>query len=105
MTLDCDSVLCVKWRPESAATTRREIDQQEKFISFFKVGIVQRMMNARDTPAIESTAGARAANVSVDNLSEVISDLDKKARPAHYFSGLLGRAILRDPPAYSHGAE
>jgi type IV secretion system protein VirB4 len=89
MTLDCDSILCTKWRPKSAATTRREIDQQEKFISFFKVGIVQRMMNSRDTAAIESTAGARAANVSVDNLSEVISDLDKKAQGEYSLRLLL----------------
>jgi type IV secretion system protein VirB4 len=89
MTLDCDSILCAKWRPKSAATTRREIDQQEKFISFFKVGILQRVMNSSDTSAIESTAGARAANVSVDNLSEVISDLDKKAQGEYSLRLLL----------------
>src|SRR6202012_2008397 len=38
MTLDCDGILCSTWRPKSSATARREIDQQEKFISFFKVG-------------------------------------------------------------------
>jgi type IV secretion system protein VirB4 len=89
MTLDCDSVLCAKWRPKSAATTRREIDQQEKFISFFKVGILQRVMNSSDTSAIESTAGARAANINVDNLSEVISDLDKKAQGEYSLRLLL----------------
>jgi len=89
MTLDCDSVLCAKWRPKSAATTRREIDQQEKFISFFKVGILQRVMNSTDTSAIESTAGARAANINVDNLSEVISDLDKKAQGEYSLRLLL----------------
>src|SRR5260221_3511974 len=47
------------------------------------------MMNASDTSAIESTAGARAANVSVDNLSEVISDLDKKAQGEYSLRLLL----------------
>ena len=39
LTLDCDTILCSTWRPKSSATARREIDQQEKFISFFKVGV------------------------------------------------------------------
>jgi type IV secretion system protein VirB4 len=42
MTLDCDSVLCSTWRPKSTTAARKEIDQQEKFISFFKVGVLTR---------------------------------------------------------------
>ena len=38
LSLDCDSILCSTWRPKSAAG-RKEIDQQEKFNEFFKVGI------------------------------------------------------------------
>jgi type IV secretion system protein VirB4 len=38
LTLDCDSVLCTIWRVKSASAARSEIDAQEKFISFFKVG-------------------------------------------------------------------
>ena len=40
LKLDCDAILCSTWRPKSSATARREIDQQEKFISFFKVGVL-----------------------------------------------------------------
>ena len=39
LTLDCDSVLCSTWRVKSASAARSEIDAQEKFISFFKVGV------------------------------------------------------------------
>src|SRR5207249_4630253 len=39
LTLDCDSVLCSSWRPKSSSAARGEIDAQEKFISFFKVGV------------------------------------------------------------------
>ncbi len=77
MTLDCDSVLCTTWRPKSAAQARAEISQQEKFISFFKVGIFSRVMAGRDTSALEDGAGARAADSNVDDLSDVIRELDK----------------------------
>ena len=80
MTLDCDSVLCTSWRPKSAASARSEISQQEKFISFFKVGVLSRVMSGRDTASLEDTAGARAADASVDDLSEVIRSLDKTAQ-------------------------
>jgi type IV secretion system protein VirB4 len=80
LTLDCDSVLCTTWRPKSTTAARSEIDAQEKFISFFKVGVLARVMNVRDTTALETGAGARAANNSVDDLSEVIRSLDKKAQ-------------------------
>jgi type IV secretion system protein VirB4 len=80
MTLDCDSVLCTTWRPKSTTAARSEIDAQEKFISFFKVGVLTRVMSGRDTASLETGAGARAANTQVDDLGEVIRSLDKKAQ-------------------------
>ncbi|MGB0065520.1 MAG: type VI secretion protein, partial [Terracidiphilus sp.] len=80
MSLDCDSVLCTTWRPKSTAAARSEIDAQEKFISFFKVGVLTRVMSGHDTAALETGAGARAANTQVDDLGEVIRSLDKKAQ-------------------------
>jgi len=80
MTLDCDSILCSTWRPKSTTAARGEIDAQEKFISFFKVGVLTRVMSGRDTASLETGAGARAANTQVDDLGEVIRSLDKKAQ-------------------------
>ncbi len=80
MSLDCDSVLCTTWRPKSTAAARSEIDAQEKFISFFKVGVLTRVMSGHDIAALETGAGARAANTQVDDLGEVIRSLDKKAQ-------------------------
>ncbi|MGB6130361.1 MAG: type VI secretion protein [Acidobacteriaceae bacterium] len=80
LTLDCDSVLCSTWRPRSTTAARSEIDAQEKFISFFKVGVLTRVMSGRDTASLETGAGAKAANSSVDDLSLVIRELDKKAQ-------------------------
>jgi type IV secretion system protein VirB4 len=80
LALDCDSVLCTTWRVKSASAARSEIDAQEKFISFFKVGVLTRMMSGRDTASLETGAGAKAANTNVDDLSEVIRSLDKKAQ-------------------------
>jgi type IV secretion system protein VirB4 len=80
LTLDCDGILCSTWRPKSSATARREIDQQEKFISFFKVGVLSRRMAGRDAASLDTGAGAKAANVAVDDLSEVVRSLDKKAQ-------------------------
>lgn len=77
MALDCDSILCMTWRPKSAAQARAEINQQEKFINFFKTGVLSRVMNARNPAATEDGAGARAADANVDDLSEVIRSLDK----------------------------
>jgi ABC-type cobalamin/Fe3+-siderophores transport system ATPase subunit len=79
LTLDCDSVLCTTWRVKSTSAARSEIDSQEKFISFFKVGVLQRVMSGRDTTSLDTGAGAKAANRNVDDLSEVIGSLDKKA--------------------------
>jgi type IV secretion system protein VirB4 len=78
--LDCDSVLLATWRPKSTAAARSEIDAQEKFISFFKVGVLARVMSGRDTASLETGARARAANTQVDDLGEVIRSLDKKAQ-------------------------
>ena len=65
---------------EVHAAARSEIDAQEKFISFFKVGVLTRVMSGRDTASLETGAGAKAANINVDDLSEVIRALDKKAQ-------------------------
>jgi type IV secretion system protein VirB4 len=62
----------------STSAARSEIDSQEKFISFFKVGVLQRVMSGRDTASLDTGAGAKAANRNVDDLSEVIHALDKK---------------------------
>jgi len=80
MALDCDSVLCTTWRLKSATAARSEIDAQEKFISFFKVGVLTRVMSGHDTASLETGAGARAANTQVDDLGDVIRSLDKKAQ-------------------------
>ena len=80
LSLDCDSILCSTWRPKSTATARHEIDQQEKFITFFKVGVLSRVMAGKDTASLETGAGAKAANVAVDDLSEVIRSLDRKSQ-------------------------
>jgi type IV secretion system protein VirB4 len=89
LTLDCDSVLCSTWRVKSTASARNEIDAQEKFISFFKVGLLTRVMSGRDTASLETGAGAKAANINVDDLSEVIRSLDKKAQGEYSLRLLL----------------
>ena len=89
LTLDCDSVLCSTWRVKSTSSARSEIDAQEKFISFFKVGVLTRVMSGRDTASLETGAGAKAANNSVDDLSEVIRSLDKKAQGEYSLRLLL----------------
>jgi type IV secretion system protein VirB4 len=89
LTLDCDSVLCSTWRVKSTSATRSEVDAQEKFISFFKVGVLQRVMSGRDTASLETGAGAKAANNSVDDLSEVIRSLDKRAQGEYSLHLLL----------------
>jgi type IV secretion system protein VirB4 len=89
MTLDCDSVLCSTWRPKSTSAARSEIDAQEKFISFFKVGVLTRVMSGRDGASLETGAGAKAANLSVDDLSQVIRELDKKAQGEYSLRLLL----------------
>lgn len=87
LTLDCDSVLCSTWRVKSTSAARSEIDAQEKFISFFKVGVLTRVMSGRDS-ALDTGAGAKAANNNVDDLSEVIRSLDKKAQGDFRFASV-----------------
>ncbi len=89
LTLDCDSILCSTWRVKSTTAARSEIDAQEKFISFFKVGVLTRVMSGRDTASLETGAGAKAANSNVDDLSQVIRDLDKKAQGEYSLRLLL----------------
>jgi type IV secretion system protein VirB4 len=89
LTLDCDSVLCSTWRVKSTSAARSEIDAQEKFISFFKVGVLTRVMTGRDAASLETGAGAKAANTSVEDLSEVIRSLDKKAQGEYSLRLLL----------------
>lgn len=86
LNLDCDSILCSTWRPKSTTAARKEIDQQEKFISFFKVGVMSRVMSGRDSASLDTTAGAKAANLNVDDLSAVIRNLDKKAQGLYTLS-------------------
>ncbi|HEX2918645.1 MAG TPA: type VI secretion protein, partial [Edaphobacter sp.] len=50
------------------------------FISFFKVGVLTRVMSGRDTASLDTGAGAKAANLQVDDLSDVIRSLEKKAQ-------------------------
>jgi type IV secretion system protein VirB4 len=89
LKLDCDSVLCSTWRVKSTSSARSEINAQEKFISFFKVGVLTRVMSGRDTASLDTGAGAKAANSSVDDLSEVIRSLDKKAQGEYSLRLLL----------------
>jgi type IV secretion system protein VirB4 len=89
LKLDCDSVLCSTWRVKSTSSARSEIDAQEKFISFFKVGVLTRVMSGRDTASLDTGAGAKAANSSVDDLSEVIRSLDKKSQGEYSLRLLL----------------
>jgi len=62
LTLDCDSVLCSTWRVKSTSSARSEIDAQEKFISFFKVGVLTRVMSGRDTASLDTGAGRWTAS-------------------------------------------
>jgi type IV secretion system protein VirB4 len=86
--LNCDSVLCTTWRPRSAASVRKEIGAQEKWLDFFKVGIFQRVMAGRNFAALDKGAGAKAASEGVDDLSLVVTELGKKAQ-GEYTARLL----------------
>jgi type IV secretion system protein VirB4 len=77
MELDCDSVLCSVWRPQSESATRKEVTSQEKFLEFFKLSPFQRLMSGKNTAPLEATAAAKAVAGNVDNLTEVVSSLDK----------------------------
>ncbi|MGI4826941.1 MAG: VirB4 family type IV secretion system protein [Janthinobacterium lividum] len=89
LTMDCDAVLCSTWRPKSSSAARKEIDQQEKFTSFFKVGVLSRVLNSQNPAAQEATAGSKAADLRVDDLSDVIRSLDNKAQGTFTYSVLL----------------
>ena len=107
LKLDCDAVLCSTWRPKSTTAARKEIDQQEKFTSFFKIGVMSRVISARDSASLESTAGAKAANLVVDDLSDAIRSLDKKAQGLYSLTLLLaGKCAeqLRDVSPAVHRA-
>lgn len=84
LTLDCDSVLCTTWRVKSASSARGEINAQEKFISFFKVGVLTRVMSGRDAASLDTGAGAKAAHNSVDDLSDVIRSTRKRRENFHF---------------------
>ena len=87
--LDCDTVVCSSWRPKPASAARKEVEHQEKFTSFFKVGIANRLMAGRDNASMDRTAGGRAADKGVDDLSDVIRALDKKAHGEYCLRVLL----------------
>ena len=89
LKLDTDAVLCATWRPQSSSAARKEIDQQERFTSFFKIGVLSRVINARDQSALEASAGAKAANLVVDDLSDAIRSLDKKGQGFYSLTLLL----------------
>ena len=107
MTIDCDSVLCSTWRPKSTASARKEIDQQEKFIEFFKVGVFSRVMAGKNTESLDTGAGAKAATGSVGDLTDVIRSLDKKAQGEYSLRLLLAAKSadqLRDTVPAVHRA-
>ncbi len=80
LTLDCDAILCTTWRPKSVAAVRKEVSAHEKFIEFFKHNVLQWAMAKNNAAQLEKTASAKAATEKVDDLSEVIKSLDKKAQ-------------------------
>jgi len=77
MEVDCDSILCSVWRPQPDSVTRKEVTSQEKFLEFFKLSPLQRLMSGKNTASLEATATAKAVAGNVDNLTEVVSSLDK----------------------------
>ncbi|WP_035353828.1 VirB4 family type IV secretion system protein [Edaphobacter aggregans] len=102
LTLDCDTVLCTSWRPKSASAARSEISNQEKFISFFKVGVLSRVMSGTDTASLDEGAAAIAAGANIDDLSEVIRSLDKYSQGEFTMRLLLaGRSMQQ---LYDNGA-
>jgi len=94
LSLDCDNILCSTWRPKSSQAARYEIEQQEKFISFFKASVFQRVLSGRDVDSLETSAGAKAAITKVDDLSEVIRSLDKKGQGEYSLRLLIATGSL-----------
>ena len=89
LQLDTDAVLCSCWRPKSSNAARKEIEQQEKFTSFFKIGVMSRVVSAQNQASLETTAGAKAANLVVDDLSNAVRSLDKKAQGLYSLTLLI----------------
>ncbi|MBB5060015.1 hypothetical protein HDF16_004749, partial [Granulicella aggregans] len=77
MELDCDSILCSVWRPQTDSAARKEVTNQEKFLEFFKHSPIQRLMSGKNTAPLDTSATAKAVTGNVDNLAEVVSSLDK----------------------------
>src|ERR1700691_1593428 len=105
MELDCDSILCSVWRPQSDSATRKEVTSQEKFLEFFKLSPFQRLMSGRNTAPLEATATAKAVVGNVDNLSEVVSSLDKLSQGDYALRLLLAARAAAElgavpPPAH-----
>jgi len=107
MDLDCDSVLCSVWRPRPDSATRKEVTNQEKSLEFFKLSPFQRLMSGRNTAPLESTATAKAVAGNVENLSEVVSSLDKLSQGDYALRLLLAAntaAELRAPAVAGFGS-
>ncbi|MCL2659439.1 MAG: type VI secretion protein [Acidobacteriaceae bacterium] len=79
-TVECDAVLCTTWHPKSDDAVRKEITSQEKFIEFFKTGLMSRAMSGSDTAQTDKSAGGRAADTKIEDLSEAMRSLDKKSQ-------------------------
>ena len=93
LTLDCDSVLCTTWRVKSTSAARNEIDAQEKFISFFKVGVLTRVMSGRDTASLE-----------IGRWSQSCQQQRRRSQRCHSFARQEGaRRVL--PSASAGGAQ
>lgn len=80
LTLDCDAVLCMTWRPKTSAEAKEEVTAQEKFTEFFKANLLQRLLHRNSPADLDRTAGVKAATEKVEELSEVVKSLDKKAQ-------------------------
>jgi type IV secretion system protein VirB4 len=96
MELDCDSILCSVWRPQSDSATRKEVTSQEKFLEFFKLSPFQRLMSGKNTAPLEATATAKAIAGNVDNLTEVVSSLDKLGQGDYALRLLLSASSAAD---------
>jgi hypothetical protein len=68
--------------------TKRDRRPREVHL-FFKAGVLTRVMSGRDTASLETGAGAKAANSNVDDLSEVIRALGKKAQGEYFLRGTV----------------
>jgi type IV secretion system protein VirB4 len=87
LTLDCDSVVCSTWRVKSTSAARSEIDAQEKFISFFKVGVLTRVMSGRDTASTKFHGVCHC------------KERNPRGSRQHVF-GLVGKQNMIEPPRF-----